>query len=158
MGASRFFWPLLTRLARPWWRLTRGQTLGVRVVVRDEQDRVLLVRHTYAPGWHLPGGGVDGGETLEQAAVRELLEETGIRAEGRPALFGVYGNFRHFARDHVALFIVEDWVQANDPPRKSLEIAETGFFPAHALPAATVAAVRRRLAEISNDAPPDVLW
>ena len=58
--------------------MTRGMTLGVRVLVKNNKDEVLLVRHTYVPGWHLPGGGVDRGEDVETAAGREVFEETGI--------------------------------------------------------------------------------
>ena len=66
---SRMSWRnTLEPFARPlffWWsRLTRAKTLGVRVLVQAEAGRVLLVRHTYLDGWYLPGGGVDGGETL----------------------------------------------------------------------------------------------
>jgi len=55
---------------------------GVRVVVIDENDRVLLVKHRYeAEGrdiWMLPGGSVEEGETSRDAAIREVLEETGL--------------------------------------------------------------------------------
>ena len=55
---------------------------GVRVAVTDEHGRVLLVRHHYeAEGrdiWMLPGGAVDAGETSRDAAIREVLEETGL--------------------------------------------------------------------------------
>ncbi len=43
---------------------TRGMTLGVRAACFDEQGRIFLVRHTYVPGWYLPGGGVEHGETV----------------------------------------------------------------------------------------------
>lgn len=49
-------------------RITHGITLGVRVIVIDPAQGVLLVRHGYAPGWHFPGGGVDAGESAEDAA------------------------------------------------------------------------------------------
>ncbi len=61
-------------------RMTRGMTLGVRAVVTDQAGRVLLVKHTYLPGWWLPGGGVDRSETTHAAVVRELLEEAGLVA------------------------------------------------------------------------------
>src|SRR6187200_446523 len=50
-------------ILHPWFRLTRGMSLGVRALVRDENGRILLIRHSYAPGWLLPGGGVERGET-----------------------------------------------------------------------------------------------
>jgi len=55
---------------------------GVRVAVFDEKGRVLLVRHNYeAEGksvWMLPGGAIIDGETSRDAAIREVLEETGL--------------------------------------------------------------------------------
>ena len=53
-----------------YWRFSRGLTLGVRTVVIDGRERVFLVRHTYAHGWHFPGGGVEPGEAaLERPIV-----------------------------------------------------------------------------------------
>ncbi len=93
---------LLQPLARPLYqvysRLTRGMTLGVRGLVLNEAGEVLLVEHTYMRGWHLPGGGVERGETAEQAMMRELLEEAGVSAIGRPQLVGVHANHRRLSR------------------------------------------------------------
>src|SRR5690606_8107006 len=65
----------LEPLTRPFFfavsRLTRGMTLGVRGVAFDPEGRVLLVEHTYLEGWWLPGGGVDRGETAQQAVRSE---------------------------------------------------------------------------------------
>lgn len=61
----------------------RGWTVGVAAAVVDG-GRVLLVRHTYgekAGLWALPGGYADPGERLDQAAVREVMEEVGLQAE-----------------------------------------------------------------------------
>ena len=60
--------------------------LGVGAVVLDG-ERVLLVKRGHAPlkgQWSLPGGGVETGETLEQAVAREVLEETGVTIEVGP--------------------------------------------------------------------------
>jgi 8-oxo-dGTP pyrophosphatase MutT (NUDIX family) len=56
---------------------------AVRVVLVDENDQVLLLRHAsggheFEPHWAPPGGGVDPGETLQAAAARELWEEVGF--------------------------------------------------------------------------------
>jgi len=48
-------------------RHRRGMTLGIRVAVLDGADKVFLIRHSYVPGWHFPGGGVEPGETIRQA-------------------------------------------------------------------------------------------
>lgn len=138
-------------------RLRRTMTLGVRIAVRSDDGGILLVRHSYMPGWYLPGGAVDPGETLAEAAERELLEETGARALAPPRLFSMYLNARQSPRDHVALFCLEEARLAETPPR-GLEIRETGVFPLDALPQDTTPATRRRIAEITGAAPVDARW
>ncbi|MGI9372602.1 MAG: NUDIX domain-containing protein [Hyphomicrobiales bacterium] len=140
----------------PYFRLRRGLTLGVRVAVRDPQGRVLLVRHTYAPGWMFPGGGVEQGETATEAAVREIHEEAGIVAQSDLKLFGLYGNDHNFAGDHVALYILDDWRQ--ERVNSGLEISAHEFFARDALPSGTTIGTRRRLEEIDNGQQEDERW
>ncbi|MBB5122749.1 hypothetical protein AF335_04990 [Streptomyces eurocidicus] len=52
--------------------------LGALVLIRDDAGRILLVKPTYRDGWILPGGGAHQGESIADAAARELLEETGL--------------------------------------------------------------------------------
>lgn len=137
-------------------RLWRGTTLGVRAIALDE-GRVLLVRHTYVSGWHLPGGGVDAGETAEAAARRELMEETGYEAAGSARFLGLYFNPAMAGRDHVAVYHLPTCVMRRvfSPNR---EIAEIGFFAPDDLPEKTTAATRRRLAELIDGLPPTDQW
>ena len=138
---------MITKLLQPYWRMTRGMTLGAQALVIDGAQQVLLVRHGYRPGWFFPGGGVEWNETLHQALARELAEETGVEITGRPLLHGVYANFKRFPGDHIALFVVRDW-QRPQVPKPGVEIAESGFFSLTGLPDETDQATRRRLAEV----------
>lgn len=148
--------PFTRPLFFAWSRLARGKTLGVRAVATDAGGRVLLVRHTYLPGWWLPGGGVDRGETTQAAVVRELREEAGLIARSAPRLVSIHSNERFFPGDHVAVFLID----ASDPgePTSRGEIAEIGWFPPAALPPDVNRGCRARLAEIFDGAPVSDLW
>jgi ADP-ribose pyrophosphatase YjhB (NUDIX family) len=139
----------------PWHRVTRGLTIGVRVAVLKANE-VLLVRHTYAPGWLFPGGGVDRGETVFDAAVRELREECSVVAEEPPQLHGFFSNERNFPGDHVACLVVRQFRQEAWAP--SLEIAEARFFAFDALPGEVTGGTLRRIAEIRNKLTPSADW
>jgi len=139
--------PALRRVLHFYWRFARGLTMGVRGVVIDRAGRVFLVRHSYVAGWHLPGGGVETGETVHEALARELLEEGGISVLGSPALHGIFFNARVSRRDHVAVFVVRDFAQEGGP-RHRREIIDHGFFAPDALPEGTTRGTRARLAEV----------
>ncbi len=148
---------LLLRVLHLWFRLTRPMTLGVRAAVIDGQDRVLLVRHTYLPGWHLPGGGVEAGETVLDALRRELREEGQVEPTGPARLHGVFYNDRASRRDHVLVWEMRAF-RVLGPKRPDREIAEAAFFPLAALPEGTGAATRARLAEMASGREPAERW
>ncbi|GAM98513.1 mutT/nudix family protein [alpha proteobacterium U9-1i] len=148
--------PVLTPLFRTWWRFRRGMTLGVRGLALDDQGRVLLVRHTYSPGWHLPGGGVESGETMAEALIREMAEEGGVEPVGAPILIGLFANHRNFPNDHIALYRYAAWRPC--PPKLDNEIAERGFFARDALPAGVTKGTLRRLAEVLDGAAQTADW
>jgi len=149
--------PLLRRLFHFYWRFARGLTLGVRAVVIDGTGRVFLVKHSYVAGWHLPGGGVEAGETLMTALTRELREEGNIELGEPPDFFAIYFNRRASRRDHVALYVVRSFHQST-PPQPNHEIIAHGFFAPGALPEDTTRATRARLAEVMQGRAIAELW
>lgn len=148
---------LRDKVLQRYWRFSRALTLGAQGAIIDAQQRVLLVRHGYRPGWHFPGGGVERNEMLLDALARELREEAGIHFTKTPKVWGVYANFKAFPGDHVVLYVITDWTQPA-VPEPNYEIAEQGFFGVKMLPDGTAPAVRRRFAEIFGDKPIGAEW
>jgi ADP-ribose pyrophosphatase YjhB (NUDIX family) len=151
------FEPLLRRVFHFYWRFARGMTLGVRAVVLDGDNRVFLVKHSYVAGWHLPGGGVEVGETLRDALRRELEEEGRIEPIGEPVLHGVFFNSHVSRRDHVVVYLIRQFRQ-DRLPEPNREIIACGFFDAAALPAETTTGTRLRIAEVLDRRPPMATW
>ena len=148
---------LLKGLMQPIWRLQRGLTMGAQGIVLDGEDRVLLVKHTYKPGWCFPGGGVEKGETVLTALTRELDEECGVVLTGTPEQFGIYSNARNFRNDHIVLYIVRNWRRTR-VPEPNHEIMAQDFFPRAALPPDCAPSTARRLNELSATTPRDEYW
>jgi ADP-ribose pyrophosphatase YjhB (NUDIX family) len=153
----RRFEPAIRRGLHLYWRFARGLTLGVRGLVIDPERRVFLVKHSYVAGWHLPGGGVEPGETLATALARELREEGNIELTAPAVLFAVYFNGRISQRDHVALYVARSFRQSA-PPRPNREIIAHGFFAIDALPPGTTPATRQRIEEVFAGRAAAELW
>lgn len=115
-------------------------SVGVRVLlIRDE--KVLMVRHIYQDEWFLVGGGVKRGETIEEAARREAMEEAGATL-GHLTLFGIYTNFIHLRSDYITVFLCDDFTYtgAHDHEIDAIEL-----FPLNALPQSLTPGIRNRL-------------
>ena len=140
-----------------WFFLTRGMTLGVRVFAQDDAGKVLLIRHTYVKGWHLPGGGVELGESVFQAAEKELLEETGYEVVGTLDQLHIFQNMFASRRDHVVLLRCGS-IRKKEQFVPTREIAEIGFFPPDELPIGVTKTTRRRIVEITEQRPFPSVW
>lgn len=109
----------------------RDPKVAVGVVAADATGRVVLVRRNHQPRmgeWAFPSGFVDAGEVLEEAVVREVLEETGL-AIRVDALLGAYSE-----REEPVIFLAYAGRVTGGTARPSAEAMEVGLFPADALP------------------------
>lgn len=152
-----FFGKLFRRALHSYFLMVRGLTLGVRAIVRSDDGKFLLVRHTYTPGWHFPGGGVEKGETALNALQTELLQETGLRLEGMPLFHGVFHNNGVSRRDHVLVYVCN--VNGSVASKSiSVEIAEIGYFDFDDLPEGTELGTIRRMREVIEGREPCSEW
>lgn len=124
------------------WRITRPIILGVRMILVQD-NRVVLVRHSYQQHWYFPGGALKRGETLMEAAMRESAEEVGATFLSEPHLLGIYLNLYEGKNDHIAVFYSDSFVL--QMPTDRWEIAERGTFALDQLPADVAPGCKRRI-------------
>ncbi len=136
--------------------LWRRMTLGTRGMLVDG-DKVLLIRHGYVPGWQLPGGAIEPGETALDGVRREVEEETGYAIAGDGELFGFYHNADVSRRDHVALYVFRSFERVREF-RPNREIEAVGWFDIRALPDETTHGTRRRVDEVFDGASRRAVW
>ncbi len=112
----------------------RAPSPTVDVVVYDPLRGIVLIRRrNEPPGWALPGGFVDYGETVEQAAVREAREETGLSVV-LTGLLGVYSDPARDARRHTISTVFTARAPDTETLRGGDDAAEAIFFLPDALP------------------------
>jgi ADP-ribose pyrophosphatase YjhB (NUDIX family) len=121
----------------------------------ERDGKVLLVRHSYVPGWLLPGGGVGRGEAAEHAVIREMREEIGLVRCTTPELFGLYSRKAGWATNVIALYRLRDAEFTFVP---NLEIRETQFVDPANPPDGTPRSVATRLNEFAGLQPRSPFW
>ena len=139
--------PLSFLLHKYFW-LYRGMTLGVRIAIVNSEKKILLVRHSYMPGWYFPGGGVEHGETIYDAAYREVYQETGIDDLFDLKLIKFELNEEVSNKDHVAILRAE--TSSELIKQTSLEIKEAKFYDFDKLPTDLHVSVKKVLKENFN--------
>jgi ADP-ribose pyrophosphatase YjhB (NUDIX family) len=125
------------------------------VAVVEQAGKVVLVRQSYARGWHLPGGGVKRGEPPEHAVLRELKEEIGLSWSSAPEFVGIFTRKVWPATSVVALYRVRE---ARFDFKPNLEVREIVLADPALPPPDTSRGARRRLAELTRQMPQSPYW
>ncbi|MER5458841.1 NUDIX domain-containing protein [Micromonospora sp. NPDC002389] len=127
--------------------------VGARAVVRDSSARILLIRRSDNGQWAMPAGAMELGESIADCAVREVREETGLRAL-RVSAFALYTGpdrtntnmYGHTYQIFTTAFRVEEWDGRLD--RVTEETTDAGFFHREALPQPLSTSVLETLADL----------
>lgn len=111
--------------ARLYCLISKPNRVGVKIVIKHNNEILLLKRSYGEKIWTLPGGGINKNESPEEAAKRETKEEVGINLEN----ISQYGSFRHKGEnieDFVYVFAAE--VQNKTFNSSNYEIEEARWF------------------------------
>ncbi len=123
--------------------------LGVSVAVFDG-GKVLLTKREDFHVWCLPGGHVEAGESLAQAAARELLEETGLEVR-LTRLVGLYSRLQWDSGGyHIAVFAGE--ASGGEARPQSEEVVDMAFFGPEELPEDLLVGQRQRILDAFSGA------
>ncbi|MEM2739223.1 MAG: NUDIX domain-containing protein [Candidatus Bathyarchaeia archaeon] len=111
----------------------RMPMVAVSVALMDKDNRILLVRRRFEPGgglWSIPGGLVELGETIREAALRELEEETGLNADVHRILDVVDMILREgdLVKYHYVIVVFEARNPSGELKHCSEECMEIGWF------------------------------
>lgn len=126
------FTKLIHPLLEAYWFIFRPKTRGVKCVIQNNQ-KILMIRNTYGHKlWTFPGGGIDQGETAEQAVKREVMEE--VRLEVKSLIkIGEFTTTAEYKRDTVTVFAGKSEDDRFKIDEK--EILEAQWFSPNNLPA-----------------------
>ena len=146
---------LIYKLMRLYWKVTKPITIGVRAIITNNDNEVLLVKHTYTHQWYLPGGGVNKGEHLLDALNREMDEELGLKILYEPTLLGTYSNFYEGKSDYVSVFVID---QYEITPNKNREIEAWKMYDVDNLPKSISPGSHKRMQEYLGRKVKDYKW
>ena len=128
---NRILTKLVHPLLRTYWFIFRPRTRGVKCIIQND-GKILMIRNTYGHKlWTFPGGGIDLGETTEQAVKREVMEEVGVEVNDLLRI-GEFTTKAEYKRDVVTVFVARSKNGQFKIDEK--EILEAGWFSPDNLP------------------------
>ncbi len=151
----QFFHKIVTHISHKILKTFNAATIGSRAIIINENNQVLLVKHTYQKHWYIPGGGVKAGEPVLHALLRELEEEVGVHATLTPTFFGIYHNDFKGVNDYPVVYVID---QFSMEAKYSPEIEKWAWFPLNYLPEDISPGTRRRIKEYLGESVQSLKW
>jgi mutator protein MutT len=142
------------KLGKLYWKIIKPITIGVRIIIIND-NKVLLVKHSYGGKWYLPGGKVEKNESLREAIKRELKEELNIDLKEFD-LFGAYSNNNEYKNDHIIIYLTKEKVILKK--HYNIEIEKVEFFDVKKLPSNVSPGTKRRIKEYLNNKSENNRW
>lgn len=145
----KLFFDTFHWLRKKYWKIFKIETFGVRVLVYKD-NKVLLVKHRYGNFWVMPGGGINKNENADQAAFRELKEETGMIANQIDFKLGQYKNNTGGKNDNISCLVVTKFKEIQKFKRTFidyLEICDMNWFDVENLPIEVSGPTKARISE-----------
>ena len=127
--------------------------VGARGVIIDDRNRLLLIQRSDNHRWAIPAGAMELGESIEQCAIRETWEETGLRATALTP-FAFYTNYTytngygHTYQQILMSFRIHTW--EGKLLRQTEESVDAGFFPLDNLPGPKSPIISETLADLAS--------
>ena len=112
----------------------RHPVTGTTIIPVLPDGRIVLIQRSDTGQWGLPGGMIDWGEDIPQAASRELEEETGLKLTKILSLRGVYSDPRRDPRLHSISILLEVEADGELEPEDKLEVLQVKAFTKDELP------------------------
>ena len=140
---------------KAYWKIIKPETFGVRAIVLNDFNQILLVKHTYSDEWYLPGGKVHKNESLTDAIKRELQEEVGITNMKEITVFHKYLNLHEHKKDHITVFIIKNFTSST---KEHFEIEKKEYFSVVSLPIGISRGTKRRINEFFHNQVIQDLW
>ena len=127
--------------------------VGARGVILDEQGRLLLIQRSDNHRWAIPAGAMELGESMEECAIREVWEETGLRATSLTpfAFYSAYtytNDWGHTYQQILMSFRIHAW--EGELQKVTDESVDAGFFALDDLPGPKSMIIDETLADLAS--------
>ena len=137
---------IVNPIRKLYWFIFRPNTRGVKCVIAHK-NKILFVRLSYGHKmWTLPGGGVNEGESFEDAAIREVKEEVGISLSRAEKIYE-YRNNKEYKKDHCICYFSQ--VSSQKFNIDNLEISEARWATLSNVPEPYVPSIKEILKHVN---------